>query len=352
MMAKSVSYHDSEVFNVTTKVFPISWAQPDPAIIRQAAEVLQEGGLVAFPTETVYGLGADALNPDAVRRIFKAKGRPSDNPLIVHLGRKAKIGDYAEDIPAMAEKLAEKFWPGPLTLVLKKSLLVSDEITAGLETVALRVPNHPVALALLEEFGEGIVAPSANKSGFPSPTRAEDVETDLRGMVEMILDAGPTEIGVESTVLDVTQSPPVILRWGGLTKEEIEAVIGPISTLADPELLKRSPGTRHRHYAPHAKLVLIRPGDEQEFAGRMKQLRQRGLTVGCIVHSFQLAQHERGKLMRVLPPSLTGVAKYLFRTMRELDAEGVDVIVVEGVEEEGLGRAIMDRLQRASNSND
>jgi L-threonylcarbamoyladenylate synthase len=333
---------------VITRVVPVSSTRPDAGVIQQAVDVLRRGGLIAFPTETVYGLGADALNPEAVQSIFQAKGRPFDNPLIIHLGRTEKVEEYAEEIPRVAYHLAEKFWPGPLTMVLKKSILVSDVVSGGLGTVALRVPNHPVALDLLRSFGEGIVAPSANRSGFPSPTRAEDVEQDLRGFVDLILDAGPTDIGVESTVLDLTQTPPVILRWGGLTKEEIEEQVDEVSTVPDHELLRRSPGTRHRHYAPRANVVVIPRGDEQKFSERMKTFRQKGLRVGCVVYSPQLAEHERGDLTRVLPSSLRGIAKYIFRMLRELDNEHVDVIIVEGVEEEGLGVTIMDRLRRAS----
>ncbi len=333
---------------VTTKRITLSADSPDAAIIAEAADVLRNGGLVAFPTETVYGLGADALNPDAVKKVFVAKGRPADNPLIVHLAGFEKLEEYVDEIPPLAATLARVFWPGPLTLVMKRSILVSDLISAGLDTVAVRVPNHPIALALLREFGEGIVAPSANLSGRPSPTTAQHVESDLSGRIEMILDVGATDIGVESTVLDVTQNPPAILRLGGLTKEEIEDVAGPVVVTSQTDLLRRSPGTRHRHYAPKARVLLVKEEDVESYKTALRDLRQKDLKVGCIVHSTLLAQIESGDLVRILPSSLKLMAKHLFSTIRELD-EHAEVIVIEEVEESGLGRTIMDRLRRAAN---
>lgn len=333
---------------VTTKRITLSVESPDPAIIAEAAEVLRRGGLVAFPTETVYGLGADALNADAVKKVFVAKGRPADNPLIVHLAGFEKLEEYVDEIPPLAVTLARAFWPGPLTLVMKRSILVSDVISAGLDTVAVRVPNHSVALALLREFGEGIVAPSANLSGRPSPTTAQHVESDLGGRIEMILDVGSTAIGVESTVLDVTQDPPAILRLGGLTKEEIEEVAGPVVIASQNDLLRRSPGTRYRHYAPKARVFLIKEEDVDSYRLTLRDLRQQHLRVGCIVHSALLANVESGDLIRVLPSSPKLMAKHLFSTIRELD-EHAEVLVIEEVEELGLGRAIMDRLKKAAN---
>ena len=333
---------------VTTKRISVSVESPDAAIIAEAADVLRSGGLVAFPTETVYGLGADALNPDAVKKVFVAKGRPADNPLIVHLAAFEKLEEYVDEIPPLAATLARAFWPGPLTLVMKRSILVSDVISAGLDTVAVRVPNHPVALALLREFGEGIVAPSANLSGRPSPTTAQHVESDLSGRIEMILDVGSTDIGVESTVLDVTQVPPAILRPGGLTKEEIEEVAGPVMIASQTDLLRRSPGTRYRHYAPKARVLLVKEEDVESYRTALRDLRQQQLRVACIVHSALLAKIESGDLVRVLPSSPKLMAKHLFSTIRELD-ERAEVIVIEEVEELGLGRAIMDRLKKAAN---
>ena len=333
---------------IETKILPVSSQTPDPEIIRQAAEILRHGGLVAFPTETVYGLGADVLNLDAIRKVFAVKGRPGDNPLIVHVAGTKMLDDVVDEIPDKGKMLGEAFWPGPLTLVMKRTILISDLVTAGLDTVAVRMPDHPVALALIRAFGEGMVGPSANLSGKPSPTNAQHVYDDLRGQIELILDAGQTTIGVESTVVDVTVDPPVILRLGGLTRERIEAVIGSVEVDTGGERAGRSPGTRHRHYAPKAKVLLVREDDQSSFAVILQEQRQAGKKVGSIVHSALLAKLESGDSHRVLPSSIDIFARYLFRTLRELDAMHVDVIVIEGVHEEGLGATVMDRLRRAA----
>jgi L-threonylcarbamoyladenylate synthase len=331
-----------------TRVVNISAQEPESEIINRAADVLRAGGLVAFPTETVYGLGADVLNLDAVKKVFEAKGRPSDNPLIVHIAASKQLEDIVDEMPEKGKALADAFWPGPLTLVMKRTILISDLVTAGLETVAVRMPNHSVALALVRALGEGIVGPSANLSGRPSPTTAQHVFDDLRGRVDVILDAGPTTIGVESTVVDVTVEPPVILRLGGLTREQIEQRIGKVELGTGGDFAKRSPGTRHRHYAPRASVLLVQAGDADAFARLLQAHRQLGKKVGCIVNSPLLAKLESGDYFRVLPSSKDILARYLFRTLRELDGLSLDVIIVEGVEEEGLGATIMDRLRRAA----
>jgi L-threonylcarbamoyladenylate synthase len=333
---------------IETRILPASPQAPGADVIAQAADVLRHGGLVAFPTETVYGLGADVLNLDAVRKVFAVKGRPPDNPLIVHVAGTKMLDDVVDEIPDKGKELGEAFWPGPLTLVMKRTILVSDLVTAGLDTVAVRMPDHPVALALIRAFGEGIVGPSANLSGKPSPTTAQHVYDDLRGQIELILDAGQTTIGMESTVVDVTIDPPVILRLGGLTRERIEEVIGPVGTDTGGERSRRSPGTRHRHYAPRAKVLLVRHDDQAAFAKILQEERQAGKKVGCIVHSSLLVKLESGEFFRVLPSSIDFFARHLFRTLRELDAMRVDVIVIEGVHEEGLGATVMDRLRRAA----
>jgi len=333
---------------IDTTILHISPTDPDPEAIRQAAEILRRGGLVAFPTETVYGLGADVLNLDAVRKVFEAKGRPPDNPLIVHIATSKQLDDIVDEIPEQGKLLANAFWPGPLTLVMKRTILISDLVTANLDTVAVRMPNHPVPLAMIRALGEGIVGPSANLSGRPSPTTGQHVYDDLRGRVDLILDAGPTAIGLESTVIDVTVEPPTILRLGGLTKERIEELIGTVEVGAGGGLEKRSPGTRHRHYAPRAKVFLAKSGDADAFAALLQVQRQLGRKVGCIVNSPLLAKLESGDYYRVLPSSLDILARHLFRTLRELDGLGLDVIIVEGVEEQGLGATIMDRLRRAA----
>jgi L-threonylcarbamoyladenylate synthase len=331
-----------------TKIQAVSASNPEQDVVEQAAAVLRRGGLVAFPTETVYGLGADVLNLDAIRNVFHVKGRPPDNPLIVHVSGTRQLDDVVDEIPDKGKMLGEAFWPGPLTLVMKRTILVSDLVTGGLDTVAVRMPDHPVALALIRALGEGIVGPSANLSGRPSPTTAQHVYDDLRGQVDLILDAGPTTIGLESTVVDVTVDPPMILRLGGLTRERIEEIIGRVETDTGGNRTARSPGTRYRHYAPRATVLLVQYEDREAFASLLQEQRQAGKAVGCIVHSPLLAKLESGEFYRVLPSSIEIFARHLFRTLRELDALRAEVIIVEGVPEQGLGATVMDRLRRAS----
>ncbi len=335
---------------IETKLLQVLAESPDSGIITTAAKILKAGGLVAFPTETVYGLGADALNAQAVNKVFEAKGRPADNPLIVHISRQDQLFDLVDEMPEKGSMLAEHFWPGPLTLVVKRTFLVPENVAARLDTVAVRMPNHPVALALIQAFGGGIVGPSANLSGRPSPTLAQHVLHDLRGRIELILDAGPTSIGVESTVIDVTSDPPVILRRGGLAVERIENVIGRVHTSEEIEQLRRSPGTRHRHYAPAAQVILVNEGDQQSYAEAVQLHRQQGKKVGAIIHTPQLANLERSEYVRAMPHSPELIAQHLFRLLREMDELGVEIIVVEAVQDDGLGAAIMDRLRRAAES--
>ncbi|HVG21856.1 MAG TPA: L-threonylcarbamoyladenylate synthase, partial [Blastocatellia bacterium] len=233
-----------------TTVVQVSPEHPQEEVIERAAAIIRGGGLVAFPTETVYGLGADAMNEAAVQKIFEAKGRPGDNPLIVHVGSESDLGRVADETSAKARDLIGRFWPGPLTLVLKRRPELAESVSAGLPTVAVRMPRNAVALGLIRKAGTPIAAPSANRSGRPSPTSAAHVARDLEGRIDMIIDGGPTDIGVESTVLDMTADPPVILRPGWITEESLASVIGPTGRAASLEELRRSPGTRHRHYSP------------------------------------------------------------------------------------------------------
>jgi L-threonylcarbamoyladenylate synthase len=340
--------------------------------IARAAAVIRAGGLVAFPTETVYGLGADALNEDAVRKIFLAKERPADDPLIVHIASASQLPQLARQIPQRAWDLIERFWPGPLTLVLPKTERVPTVTTGGLDTVAVRMPSHPVAKRLIELSAVPIAAPSANRFGRPSPTIAKHVWEDLHGRIDLILDGGPTPIGVESTVLDLTVDPPMVLRPGGVTLEELRAVLGDVQMLdaAHTEAAKRSPGTRSRHYAPRAQVLLVEQGAAE---AALKELS--GKRVGVLVHGTRLrldrtsspANGRRRRTVQTksgpspcrggaggeviiiqMPRSLKAYARRLFAALRELDEQGVDVIVVEKLQERGLGRAIMDRLRRAS----
>lgn len=314
------------------------WPADDPAAIARAAAVLRGGGLVVFPTETVYGLGADALDAAAVRRIFAAKGRPADNPLIVHVATASQARALAESVPPAAERLMS-LWPGPLTLVLPRAEVVPAVTTAGQPTVAVRIPDHPAALALLRACGRPIAAPSANRSGRPSPTTAEHVRADLDGLVDVILDGGPCAVGLESTVVDATRAVPLVLRVGGMPVEALRAAVGEVDVLSgqDLEAMSRSPGLRHRHYAPRARVVLVAPGQARVMGGEEVAVMSRSPRPPGFVG-----------LWKEMPTALEGYAHELFAALRELDAPGVETIVVEAVPEVGLGRAIADRLRRAA----
>jgi L-threonylcarbamoyladenylate synthase len=332
----------------TTKIIQLSTEHPDPNKIQYAVEVLQAGGLVAFPTETVYGLGADALNAGAVQKVFEAKGRPSDNPLIVHIASLENVRQFAVSVSEKGLQLARRFWPGPLTLVFQRKIGVPDGVTAGLETVALRVPDHPVTLELLRQFKSGIVGPSANISGKPSPTSAEHVHNDLNGKIDLIIDAGSTTIGVESTVLDVTVDPPIILRIGGLSREDIEKEIGEVHCTNTVELLRRSPGTRHRHYAPHARVILFAEADEKNFKFLIQQNKELEKKIGSITYSKVLTDIDPSPFHKTTGSSVEQFARTMYQIMRELDQKGMDVILVESVSDKGLGAAVMDRLRKAA----
>jgi L-threonylcarbamoyladenylate synthase len=314
--------------------------------VRRGAEVIRAGGLVAFPTETVYGLGADALSASAVARIFDAKERPRGNPLIVHLADAAALESVAARVPPRARDAAARFWPGPLTLVLPRARTVPLITTGGLETVAVRVPSHPVALALIEASGCPIAAPSANRSGRPSPTRAEHVRDDLDGRIELILDGGPTPVGVESTVLDMTTEPPMLLRPGGVTLEQLRDCLGEVAVLKgdDEEAAGRSPGLRYRHYAPRAQVIIVERGAGEVAVAPWLET---GRPV-ALMAQHPVSLDRPGLLVRTMPDDLDAYARDLFAVLRELDSTGVEGIFVEAVSEEGLGHTIMDRLRRAT----
>jgi L-threonylcarbamoyladenylate synthase len=305
--------------------------------IDQAVAALRHGaGLIAFPTETVYGLGADALNPRAVARIFEAKNRPSFDPLIVHVRRMEDVAELVTSIPASARQLAEAFWPGPLTLVLPKREVVPDLVTAGQPTVAVRVPAHPIALELLERAAIPIAAPSANKFGSVSPTTAEHVEEQLADAVDVILDGGRCTVGVESTIISLVSARPILLRPGGTPLEAIEAVIGAVEIPPPDALPSASPGRLSKHYATRTPLVLAPAEVHGKRAGLLSLLEPEGADD---YHAIE-----------VLSPTgdLREAAANLFAAMRRLDAADLEVIVATPVPEVGLGRAIMDRLRRAS----
>ncbi|MFJ9118841.1 L-threonylcarbamoyladenylate synthase [Streptomyces sp. NPDC102394] len=312
--------------------------------IDKAAGVLRAGGLVGLPTETVYGLGANAEDPAAVARIFQVKGRPPSHPLIVHIGSAEQLGDWAEDVPETARLLAEHFWPGPLTLVLRRGPRVPLEATGGLETVAVRVPAHPTALALLSAFGGGVTAPSANRFGSVSPTTADDVRAELGDAVDCVLDGGPCEVGVESTIVDATGEVPSILRPGGVTREDLEAVLGhPLAVPTTSDI--RVPGQHPSHYAPRARVVLVEPENVVAEAERAQAL---GHQVGVFLPSSYADAALKAHAVVPVPDSMAAYAQGLFGFLRDLDRQGCDLIVASLPVEEGLGLAIANRLRRAA----
>jgi len=299
-------------------------------VIARAVEVLRAGGLVAFPTETVYGLGADAANPDALHRLFAVKGRPTDHPVIVHVARAAQLDDLARDVPDIAHALAAAFWPGPLTLVVRRNLdRVAPEATGGRDTVGIRVPDHPVALEFLDAFGGGVAAPSANRFGRVSPTTAQHVRDDLGTDVDVVLDGGPSLVGVESTIVDVTGVEPVVLRVGGIDGEQLARIVGaPLAPRTAGEIA--APGTLAAHYAPNARVELV---GAEELGSRADRLRAEGLAVGVLEAPATAAEY----------------ARVLYRQLRVLDARGVDVILaVLPPDADGIGAAVADRLRRAA----
>lgn len=326
--------------------------------IAQAAALIRAGGLVAFPTETVYGLGANALETAAVERVFVAKGRPAHDPLIVHVTSVEWLPRVAAEIPPLAYTLAERFWPGPLTLVLRRTEAVPDGVTAGGETVAVRAPSHPVAQALLHASGVPIAAPSANRFGHTSPTTAQHVLDDLSGRIDMILDGGPTTIGVESTVLDLTVSPPVILRHGGVTTEALREVIEEVAERTngrredDPPEALASPGLLDRHYAPHTPLMLFRGASASvAMTTYATELHQRGVRV-CVLafdEDIDMLAHGGLQVVRLAAESeLPEVAQKLYSALRTADASGAQVLLAREPRGKGIGAAIRDRLVRAA----
>ncbi len=350
-----------------TRILRVDPAHPESAVIEAAAEVIKRGGTVAFPTETVYGLGADALDAKAVSEIFDAKGRPRGNPLIVHIASLAQGRGLVAHWPPAAELLARKFWPGPLTLILPRASIVPDEVTAGLPNVALRFPAHPVALALIEAGGTPIAAPSANLSGHPSPTCSAHVLADLAGKVDLILDGGPTEVGLESTILDLSRPRPVLLRPGGVSREALEAVLEKEIQLYPAVLqgvsgknkeetgVAPSPGTRFKHYAPAARVVMVTGTPEQQADKIINYLAEHpGVRVGVLTtvenSSFYQAKGAAPAHLETLGSrrSPEEIANRLFSALRKCDEMGVDVILVETIPVAGIGLAVMNRLSRAA----
>lgn len=340
-----------------TKVFIARDNQIDAEDISVAANMIREGGLVAFPTETVYGLGGDAMDPSASRKIYKAKGRPSDNPLIVHIAEFSQLEAIVREVPENARLLAEKFWPGPLTMILYKNDCIPYETTGGLDTVAIRMPNHPVALALLRESDRLIAAPSANTSGRPSPTTAIHVWEDLQGKIDVILDGGEVGIGIESTIVDLTGDIPVILRPGFITQEMLSDVLGKVKM--DPgianenqDITPKAPGMKYRHYAPKAELTLVE-GELSKVVDKINtfvdEATAQGKKVGIIATEETKALYPNGQVVSIGSRSdEEQVAHYLYQVLRQFDEMQVDLIYSESFACAGVGQAIMNRLLKAA----
>lgn len=329
----------------------------DMHLIQEAGDILKRGGLVAFPTETVYGLGADALDEEAAKKTYAAKGRPSDNPLIVHIADVQALEGIAMNIPAVARDLAYHFWPGPLTMIFEKSEQVPYGTTGGLDTVAVRMPSDRIAQELILAAGGYVSAPSANTSGRPSPTTAEHVREDLEGKIEMILDGGSVEIGLESTILDMTVDPPMILRPGAITLDMLEEVAGPVSvdeTILGSESKKppKAPGMKYRHYAPKAKLTILEGNIREEvFAIRQiaYEAARKGKQVGVIATSETQHYYTHGIVKNIgSRENEKTIARNLYAVLREFDAEDVEEIYSESFALRGIGKAIMNRLEKAA----
>ncbi len=341
---------------MNTKHYVVDPDKPDFRMLAEAAAVLRQGGLVAFPTETVYGLGANGLDPRAVTRIFTAKGRPADNPLILHIAEPHEVNKLAAKVPANAAALMAKYWPGPLTVVLARTRVVPDVVTGGLDTVAIRLPDSTVARELISLAGVPVAAPSANTSGRPSPTTAQDVLADLAGRIEVVIDAGPCGIGVESTVVDCTTPVPTLLRPGGVTLEMLMETLGEVEVdpaLGGENFVPRAPGMKYTHYAPAAPMTLYEgeaAAAAPALAAEAARLAVTGRRTGAVVTE---------ETARLLPPETVAVtygargdleaaAANLYSALRHFDAAPVDVILAEGVAEAGIGLAVMNRMRKAA----
>ena len=340
-----------------TKVVELNELNLDRNALEEAGKVIREGGLVAFPTETVYGLGANALDAGAVKKIFKAKGRPQDNPLIIHVAD-FNIEGLVEDIPDTAKKMMERFWPGPLTLLLRKSSIIPEATTAGLETVGVRMPSNAIARELIKAAGVPIAAPSANVSGRPSPTEMSRCVEDLSGKIEFILGGGKSEVGLESTIVDCTVNPPCVLRPGGITLEmlkeiEPDAYIDPSIMVKPTEDFKpKAPGMKYRHYAPKAPLKIVQ-GDLQKTIAKINEIVQNYIDenkkVGIIATDETLKGYSKGYALSLgSRKDMFSIGKNLFEVLRSFDDAKVDVIISEAFDEVEFGVAVMNRLKKSA----
>lgn len=351
------------MLKMETKVIRIEEEQIDEGLLREAGAVLKRGGLVAFPTETVYGLGGDALNKESSKKIYAAKGRPSDNPLIVHICKWEDIYPIVSDKPEdadkllLAKKIADKFWPGPLTMILPKSDKVPLETTGGLSTVAIRMPSHKTAAKLIEYAGGYIAAPSANTSGKPSPTQAKYVEEDMDGRIDMIIDGGEVGIGLESTIIDLTVMPPQILRPGYITREMLSRLLGEVDTdatilRADSGQAPKAPGMKYRHYAPKGDLTIV-TGEAGKVAAYIneacKKAKEAGEKTGVIGTQELLDQYRADVVKSVgSRKDELSIGRHLYTILREFDDENVTKIYSESFDTQGFGQAIMNRLLKAA----
>ena len=343
-----------------TKIVKLCNKHSDKAVLQEAGQIIKNGGLVAFPTETVYGLGGDALNKESSGKVYEAKGRPSDNPLIVHICDMNDLGKIVKYVPEKVNRLAEAFWPGPLTIIMEKSDIVPKETTGGLSTVAVRMPSHPVALEFIKQAGGYVAAPSANLSGKPSPTKAKYVIEDMNGRIDMILEGDESEIGLESTIIDMTGEVPMILRPGYITVEMLEKVLGQVDmdkTILDIHCTDRpkAPGMRYRHYAPKGQLTIVE-GSQQKVTACINEWTEKkqeaGEKVGIIATEETVSCYYGDSVKSVgKRQDEDSIAKNLYRILREFDDEEVTVIYSESFSEYGMGQAIMNRLLKAAGHN-
>jgi len=342
---------------MNTEVIRLDADNPDKELLKKAGCVIRKGGLVAFPTETVYGLGGDALNPNSSRKIYEAKGRPSDNPLIVHICKLSDLPVLADEIPPVANLLAEKYWPGPLTMIFKKTGVVPDETTGGLDTVAVRYPDNAIALGFIEAAGGFVAAPSANISGKPSPTLSKYVEEDMDGRIEMILDGGQVGIGLESTIIDLTSEIPTILRPGFITKEMFEEILEQVDVdktilSGDCDQAPKAPGMKYRHYAPNADLTIIEGSQDAVVSyinEAAKDAEEKGKKV-CVICTDESSKLYKSGIRKSagLRDDEVSIGRELYRILRECDDEEIDVIFSESFDRTGFGQAIMNRLLKAA----
>lgn len=348
------------MYRIKTIIEKVEKDNLNKEIILKGADILKRGGTVAFPTETVYGLGVNGLDENAIDKVFIAKGRPQDNPLILHVSSIEEVYPLVESIDERAKKLMKKFWPGPLTLIFEKSDIISNKLTGGLSTVAIRMPKHIVASELIKHSNLPIAAPSANLSGKPSPTNAEHVICDLNGKVDMIIDGGSTGIGVESTVLDISEDIPMILRPGGITYEELLEILPDVeydkSIIKDNEnIIPKSPGQKYKHYSPKAEMIVF-SGELENVSSEIKRyskkMKLRGKKVGIMATEETEKEYSEETVLVVGSRNeKESIAKNLFNILRQFDDLNVDIILAEGVDTHHIGTAIMNRMRKACGGN-